>query len=137
MTAVLADLVLVLHAGFVAFVVFGLVYIVAGSLRGRPLARDPWFRGAHLAAIGIVVAEAWSDVVCPLTSLERWLRALGGGAGAVPDPHGGFIEQWLHRLLYYDAPPWVFTAAYSLFGLAVVACWVWFPPRRRTVAGAA
>jgi hypothetical protein len=44
---------------------------------------------------------------------------------------GGFIEHWLQRLLYYDAPGWVFTLAYSVFGLAVVATWWWFPPRRR------
>ena len=34
----------------------------------------------------------------------------------------GFIEYWLQRLLYYEAPPWVFIAGYSLWwGLALVA----------------
>ena len=54
------------------------------------------------------------------------LRARSGqGAYA-----GGFIEHWLERVLYYDAPAWVFTTVYSLFGLGVLATWWFFPPRR-------
>ena len=40
-------------------------------------------------------------------------------------------QAWLGRLLHWDAPPWVFTAAYTLFGLAVLATWWRLPPRRR------
>jgi hypothetical protein len=46
-------------------------------------------------------------------------------------PEQGFIELWLHRLLFYTAPPWVFATAYSAFGLAVAAAWWRWPPRRR------
>jgi hypothetical protein len=46
--------------------------------------------------------------------------------------HGvGFIEHWLSRLLYWRAPPWVFTTAYTLFGLAVAAAWWRYPPEIR------
>jgi hypothetical protein len=34
-------------------------------------------------------------------------------------------------VLFYDAPPWVFVLAYSLFGALVVAAWWYVPPRRR------
>ena len=122
----LADLVLAMHVALVLFVVGGLVMIVAGNLRRWPWVNGLAFRVAHLAAIAIVVAEAWLGIVCPLTSLEMWLREQGQG----PTYAGSFIEHWLSRLLYYDAPPWVFTAAYSLFGLAVAATWWRFPPRR-------
>jgi hypothetical protein len=44
---------------------------------------------------------------------------------------GSFVEHWLQRILYYDAPAWVFTLGYSLFALAVVATWWYFPPRFR------
>ena len=44
---------------------------------------------------------------------------------------GSFIEHWLQRLMYFDAPPWVFAIAYSLFGLVVLAAWWYFPPRSR------
>ena len=121
----LADLVLTLHVAIVVFVVGGLVVIVVGSLRNWRWVKAGWFRVAHLAAIGVVVSEAWIGMVCPLTSLEMWLRAKGRGATYA----GSFIEHWLQRLLYYDAPAWVFTLAYSAFGLAVAATWWYFPPQ--------
>jgi len=63
--------------------------------------------------------------VCPLTTLEMFLR--GKTQGATYD--GGFIEHWLQRVLYFDAPGWVFTGAYSVFGALVLATWWFFPPR--------
>jgi len=122
----LVGLVLALHVALVAFVVGGLVAVVAGNLFGWRWVNALWFRLAHLGAIAVVVAQSWLDIVCPLTSLELWLRARAGqGAYA-----GGFIEHWLERVLYYDAPAWVFATVYSLFGLGVLATWWLFPPRR-------
>ncbi|MDP3248787.1 MAG: hypothetical protein Q8M93_17725 [Polaromonas sp.] len=37
----------------------------------------------------------------------------------------------MQRVLYYEAPWWVFAVGYSLFGLLVVVAWVRFPPERR------
>jgi hypothetical protein len=37
----------------------------------------------------------------------------------------------VHRLLYYDAPWWVFTLAYTAFALLVLLAWWYFPPRFR------
>ncbi len=48
-----ADALLALHVSFVAFVIFGLVLIVVGGLRGWGWVRNRWFRIAHLAAIGV------------------------------------------------------------------------------------
>jgi hypothetical protein len=33
--------------------------------------------------------------------------------------------------MFYEAPAWVFTVAYTAFGLLVVVAWWYFPPRRR------
>ena len=138
----LADLVLVLHVGIVAFVVGGLVLVWVGNGFGpsrlNRLANRLGFRLAHGLAIGIVVAESWLGIACPLTTLEQALRAR---AGVVASEAGeGFLASWLSHLLYYDAPAWVFTLAYSLFGLLVLATWLRFPPRRgrdvRTAEGA-
>lgn len=123
----LVGLVLALHVALVAFVVGGLLAVIAGNLFGWRWVNALWFRLAHLAAIAIVVAQSWLGIVCPLTSLELWLRERSG-QGAYT---GGFIEHWLERVLYYDAPTWVFTTVYSLFGLGVLATWWFFPPRRR------
>ncbi|MBU1237286.1 MAG: DUF2784 domain-containing protein [Gammaproteobacteria bacterium] len=120
----LADLILTLHVAIVLFVVGGLVMIVAGNLRGWAWVDGRGFRSAHLAAIGVVVAEAWLGIACPLTNWEMSLRARAGDA--VYDR--GFIEYWLQRLLYYEAPEWVFVLGYSLFGVAVALAWWRFPP---------
>lgn len=123
----LADAVLVLHVAVVLFVVGGLVLILLGNRRRWHWVNRWWFRLAHLGAIGVVVAEAWFGVACPLTTLEMRLRARAGA----PTHDRGFIEHWLQWLLYYDAPPWVFTLLYSAFALLVLWAWWRYPPQRR------
>ena len=127
----LADAVLSVHFAIVLFVVGGLLFIVVGAFRGWRPARTLWFRLAHLAAIAVVVAQAWLGTVCPLTWLEMWLRAKARASTY----SGSFIEHWLQRLLYYEAPTWVFTLAYSVFGLVVLATWWYFPPESNTTHG--
>ena len=125
MMGALADAVLLLHFGIVLFVLGGLVLIVAGQCWGWV---NAWgFRLAHLACIGVVALQAWLGMDCPLTTLELWLRAQDPAAR-----YGqGFLQYWVHRVLYYDAPAWVFTLAYTAFGGVVAACWWRYPPRRR------
>lgn len=125
--ALAADAVLFLHLCVVAFVVLGLVLIVFGNLRGWRFANAWWFRLTHLATIGVVVAQSWLGMVCPLTTLELWLRQQAGEATYA----GGFIEHWLSRLLYFEAPAWVFVIAYTAFGLCVAAAWWRWPPKSR------
>lgn len=124
--SLLADLTLVVHALFVAFVLVGLVLIIIGIGRGWGWVRQPVFRYLHLLAIGIVVLEAWSGIECPLTTLEGYLRFRAGEAGY----DTSFIQYWLYRALYYRAPAWVFTLAYTLFGALVLAAWWLAPPIR-------
>ncbi|MDX1555935.1 MAG: DUF2784 domain-containing protein [Xanthomonadales bacterium] len=121
-----ADAILFVHAGFVAFVVFGLVLILLGGAFRWNWVRNPWFRWAHLAAIGVVVLQAWLGMICPLTTWEMALRAKAGDAVYA----GTFIAHWVESLLYYQAPPWVFTVVYTAFGALVVASWFWVRPRR-------
>lgn len=124
----LADAVLALHFAVVAFVLGGLILIIIGNLVRWRWVNALWFRLAHLAAIAIVAAEAWFDITCPLTTLEWWLRAKSGATTAATHSES-FVGYWLHRLLFYSAPPWMFVLAYSVFGLLVVAVWFWFPTR--------
>jgi len=123
----LADVVLALHFSIVAFVVGGLVLTIIGNLRAWRWVNALGFRLAHLVAIAVVVAQAWLGATCPLTALEMWLRAHARAATY----SGSFIEHWLQWLLYYQAPTWVFTLAYSLFGLLVAATWWHFQPTTR------
>ena len=123
MNAVLADLVLVTHFAFVLFVVGSLPLIWIGAVAGWRWARNFRFRIAHLAAITFVAAEALAGVWCPLTIWEDALRGR--------HEEKSFVARWIHRLMFYDLPGWLFTTAYCAFALAVVATWWWVRPRLR------
>ena len=122
----LADLILVTHALFVAFVVLGLAAILLGGHWHWLWVRNGWFRLTHLAAIGFVIAESWLGMVCPLTEWENRSREAAGGSAY----SNSFIQHWLHEILFYDFAPWVFTVAYSVFGILVLVAWLLVPPQR-------
>ncbi len=126
-----ADLVVVVHVGYVSFVILGELLVILGMVCGWEWIRNFWFRWLHLGAIAIVVAESLAGLVCPLTTLEAWLRREAGQSTY----RGDFIGHWAHELLFYDAPTWVFTLAYSLFGLLVAGTLWLAPPRRRPERG--
>ncbi len=123
MNLLLADLVLVVHFLFVLFVVAGLPLIWIGAAAGWRWVRQFGFRACHLAAILVVSIEALAGIWCPLTILEDALR----GHAA----ERSFIERWLHALIYYDLPPWMFIAAYLAFATAVMLTWWRIPPQRK------
>lgn len=123
----LADAVLVLHFAVVLFVLGGFAAGAAWLLWGRPAwAARPGLRSAHLLAVAVVVVQAWAGVLCPLTTWENALRRRAGQAGY----DESFVAHWLHALLFYAAPAWVFTLAYTVFGALVVLVW-WRAARRR------
>lgn len=117
MNTFLADLILIVHFAFVSFVVGGLALIWIGAAASWRWVRNFWFRIAHLAAIAYVAAESIVGAVCPLTVWEDALRGVA--------TERSFIARWLQRILFYNFPEWVFTAAYVLFALVVAASW-WF-----------
>jgi hypothetical protein len=84
--ALLADLVLGLHAAFVAFVVAG----------GLLVLRRPGLAWLHLPAAAWGAAIEFGGWICPLTPLENRLRAAAGEAGYA----GDFLGHWLQLLLY-------------------------------------
>ena len=122
-----ADLLLIIHVLFVAFVVLGLVVISIGAWFSWPWVRNFWFRILHLMGIGVVVLQSWAGVICPLTIWEMQLRKLAGQSYY----EGSFIQHWLHALLYYEAPAWVFMLVYTVFGSLVVASWFVVKPHSR------
>lgn len=121
-----ADLMLFGHVLYVAFVVFGLLFILTGGKLGWGWVRNPWFRHLHLLATGIVVVLSWLGITCPLTTWEMLWRAKAGDEVY----EGSFIAYWLNELLYYSAPEWVFVAVYSVFGGIVLSSWYFMRPRK-------
>ena len=130
----LADLILILHFAFVAFVVVGLLAVWVGWLCRWRFIRNFWFRLAHLLAIGVVAAESLAGFVCPLTIWENNLRLLAGGGERY---QGSFVQHWLHRVMFFEASESTFTVLYILF-FATVALSLWLvKPRWPTFAGRA
>ena len=130
MHQILADIVLLLHAAVVLFVIGGALALPLGHAKSWRWVDAPGFRYTHLAGVGFIVLQSWLGATCPLTTLESWLRQQAGGAGYSQ----GFIEHWVHRMLFYEAPTWVFVGIYSAFGLLVLAGWMHFPVRRMPAA---
>ena len=83
---VLAAIVLLLHLGFIVFVVAGAVLV----------ARRPRLLPLHLAAVAWGVAIEATGAACPLTALENRLRESAGAAGYA----GGFVDHYLVGLVY-------------------------------------
>ena len=85
----LANIVLILHLAFVAFVVLGALLV----LKWKKLI---W---VHSPAVLWGAFTEFAGIVCPLTPLEVSLRRLGGEAGYA----GSFIEHYVIALLYPEA----------------------------------
>lgn len=129
-----ADTILVIHAAYIGFVVVGLfVVVLGGFLRWRWI-RQPVFRWLHLAAMAVVVVQSFLGLTCPLTLWEDTLRRGVGRDGVSAQ---GFVAHWLHRLIFFEADPAVFTAIYTGFFLLFLAAWWKFPPRPLFISPAA
>ena len=117
--SILADAILIVHFAFVVFVVFGFLLILVGLLARWSWIHNRVFRIVHLVAIAVVVLQAWFDQICPLTLWENELRRRAGESAYTET----FVEHWLHKVLFYQAEPWVFTTIYTVFGGLVLLAW--------------
>jgi hypothetical protein len=106
---VLADAVLVLHALFILFAVFG--GVIAISRRGKPKNFWLWLHIACATWAATVVIMGWT---CPLTPLEQSLRQAAGQQGY----QTSFIEHYLLAAIY---PEGLTRPIQIALGISVVA----------------
>ena len=103
----LADVTMVVHFVFLA-------YVVGGGFLAWRWPRAIW---PHLLAVGWGLSTLVFHFHCPLTWLEDWSRRNAGGAGLTH----GFIDTYLTGIVY----PERYTGLLQLLGAAVVAVsWV-------------
>ncbi len=115
----LADAVLLLHLGFILFVVFGAL-LAARRRRWLPV---------HLAAAGWGFLVEATGTVCPLTWAELHFRRLAGEAGF----EGGFVDHYLLPLIYPAGLTRDLQLALGVGVLAINALlYAWVRQRRRT-----
>ena len=86
MYRIAADLVVVIHLGFIVFVVLGGL----GVFKWHKLA---WL---HIPAAAWAASLEFFHWRCPLTPVEQWLRLAAGETGY----SGGFIPHYLMPLIY-------------------------------------
>ena len=101
--ALLADLVLVAHLGFLLLVIFGALL----AFRWR------WAPVVHMPAL---IWGAWIELtggICPLTPLENDLRRAAGGLGY----EESFIEHYIVPVIY---PPGLTPAIQTGLGVALI-----------------
>lgn len=127
LASAIADAILVVHLGVVGFVVVGEALFLVGGKRGWAWVRRRGLRLLHLAMMVFIAVQAWLGQACPLTVWEQSLRHQGGQSTY----RESFIEHWLARVLYVEAPWWAFVAAYSVFALLVALTWRLVPPQPR------
>jgi hypothetical protein len=122
----LADALLLLHVLVVLGNILPVPLILLGAWRGWRFVRARWFRLGHLALMGFVAVQAWLGQTCPLTIWEHELRVAGGGSGYGDQT---FLAYWSQKLMYFEAPAWVFVAAYSGWVTLIIVLF-WLVPLR-------
>ncbi len=125
--ALLADALLALHVGVVLFVVGLLPLVLVGGARGWGWVRHFRLRLSHVLLMVFIAGQAWLGQLCPLTVWEQDLRRIAGETSH----QASFIEHGLSHLLYWQAPWWVFVAAYTGFAALVLLAWRWVAPQRK------
>lgn len=99
----IADMVVLVHAAFVLFVVLG----------GVAALRWPRLAWLHIPAAVWGIAIEFGGCICPLTDLENLLRSMGGGTGYA----GSFIKHYLEPIIY---PPGLTRRDQVVFGLTAL-----------------
>lgn len=123
----LADFVVIIHFAYAAFIVLSVPVIWIGWFSGAKFVRNPYFRLGHLICMLGIFIQTLAGIDCPLTILELRLRVLAGGGIYT----GSFIQHWINRILFHEAPPAVFTVAYGCFLALVLFSFIFIRPDTR------
>ncbi len=123
----LADVMVGIHVGYVAYVLLGQLAIIVAAGFKWAWARNPWFRWSHVLAIAIVAVEAVMKWRCPLSIWEEQLRVL---AGQDINSSDTFMGRILHNVLFiHGMPESFFTTCYIATFIIVVQGLIMYPPR--------
>ena len=88
LTRVAADFIVIIHFGFIVFIVLG----------GLLVFRWPKLMWLHLPAVAWGVVIEFAGFICPLTPLENRLRIAAGESGY----SSRFIDKYLIPVVYPD-----------------------------------
>lgn len=119
--SLLADLTMLVHFGFVLFVILGALLVLWRR----------WVAWLHVPCALYGAAIEFFGWICPLTPIENRLRRAAGEAGY----EGGFIEHYVGGLLY----PGNWSELHLLLGVLVLmlnaGLYAWILTRGRKKVG--
>src|SRR5580765_1409098 len=113
----LADSLMIAHACFAVFVLYGLLFILAGAIVDWPWARNRWFRGLNFTAMLFLVTRVWLGLPCPFSVAEERLRS----QITAPCPLGDLTHAIFHQLAFRGNDPHGFARWTTLFATAAVS----------------
>ena len=121
----LADIILIVHLGWILFMLYGFALTVRALWRPTFLVFwDRWlFRTIHLGGIIFVAALELLGRYCPLTIWEYGLRR-------GTDQPGYFVLDWIERLIYPDVNPLVYLIPTYAIALFILVMFVYRPPSK-------
>ena len=122
----LADIIVVIHLSYACFVLFGLLAIIIGVSCGWIWVKNFTFRVIHLVCTVFVPLETIIRIACPLTTLENFFLRASGAEGY----SRSFIGNFINKILFYEAPEWIFAMIYVALAILVVVYFILFPPVR-------
>lgn len=134
---ILADLVVLVHFGWILFVLWGFVLTVYGSIciyvlrvaKDRSSAFfDRWiFRSIHVGGIVYVAILTVLGKLCPLTILENKLREQYDPELTYP---GSFVMHYIQRIVYPEANFLLFVIPTMIIALFAIVMFIIRPPAK-------
>lgn len=134
---ILADLVVVVHFGWIVFVLWGFVLTFCGSVSVYLFhaEKDRWkrffdrwiFRTIHLAGIVYVGILTLFGHLCPLTILENTLRGQYDPELTYP---GSFVVHYIQRLVYPEANFLLFVIPTMIIAIFCILMFIIRPPAK-------
>ena len=134
---ILADLVVLIHFGWILFMLWGFILTICGSVcvyvlpaaKGKGIKFfDRWiFRTVHLAGIVYVAILTVQGKYCPLTILENDLRGKYDAELAYP---GSFVVHYVEKIVYPEANFLVFVIPTTIIAVFTVLMFMIRPPAK-------
>ena len=120
MNILLYEIVLLFHFCIFLFITLSFLLIPIGYYQKWEWVKNRYYRLIHLILMGIIFIETILGFICPLTTLENFLRN--------DIEINNKITQIIHQIMYWDLPTYQFITLYLLSLLYLIFLWFFFKP---------
>ena len=123
-TKFFADTILILHFLVIIFIISLYFLIPYGYSKNWKFVKNYKIRLAHLMLIFFITLETFLGIICPLTTLENYLRGQSYSET--------FISFWISKVIYWDLPTTFFIVVYTIFLIFAIILWLKFLPKKKS-----